>query len=82
MGGEETPDHGAGSHGGQEGAVEAGAAVKRDLGQQRERDGEVEGEDADDGHGDEGRAQVARGPDIAEPLTDLALASGPRPGLE
>ena len=79
MGGEQTAEHGAGAHGGQEGAVEPGPAMEGDLGQEREGDGEVEGEHADDGHGEERGAQVGRGPDVTEPLTNLALGPCRRP---
>ena len=68
------PDHRTGAHGGQERAVEPGAAVEGDLGQERERDREIEGEHPDDGHGDERRAQVAGGPHVAQPFTNLTLA--------
>ena len=70
---DQAADDGAGAHGGHEGAVEPAAAVEGELGQQRQGDGEVEGEDADDGHGEQRDPQIGGGPDVAQPLAHLPL---------
>ena len=73
--GVEATDDRPGSHGSHEDAGQSGAAVEREFRQQGQRHGEVEGEHADHGHGEEGVPQLPRGPGVAESLSDLTLGS-------
>ena len=72
-----------GAHGSGERTVGRGPAVECVASHQREHDLEVEGQGADDGHGQQRHAKGGIGPHLAQSLAQLpGLAAGERPALQ